>query len=143
MSTMTDTRLQELLASYGADPARWPAPEREAALALLQASPAARALRDEAAALDAALDRWTVPAPGPALAAQVLAGAPRPSRERLSWLRRLWHELGGWRLAAPAFAASVALGALLPAWLEQVEDLPDEDLIAALQLFDEPTEPTP
>lgn len=143
MSTITETRLRELLLSYGADPARWPAAEREPALALLQASAAARVLRDEAAALDAQLDLWEVPAPPPGLAARVLAGAPVPTAVRPSWLRRLWLELGGWRLAAPAFAASVALGALLPAWLEQVEDLPDEDLIAALELVDEPTEPTP
>ncbi|MCE7932851.1 MAG: hypothetical protein DYH17_15965, partial [Xanthomonadales bacterium PRO6] len=71
-----------------------------------------------------------------------LAAAPAA---RESWLLRLWRELGGWRLAAPAFAASLALGALLPLWLEggAIADLPDEDLLASLQMVDDLSEPTP
>jgi hypothetical protein len=53
--------LSAILDAYGADPARWPTDEREAALALTRASlPAARALAD-ARALDAALLRQSFP----------------------------------------------------------------------------------
>ncbi len=55
------SRLSAILDAYGADPARWPCGEREAALALTRASlPAARALAD-ARALDAALVRQSFP----------------------------------------------------------------------------------
>lgn len=141
MNTITLARLRALLDSYGADPTRWPADERVAALVLLQADPQARALREEAARLDAALDGWVIAAPSAGLAARVLASAPAP---REHWLRRLWEDIGGWRLAAPAFAASLALGALLPYWLDGGgADLPDEDLIAALQNVNDYSEPSP
>ncbi len=77
---ITLARLAELLEAYGADPARWPAEEREAALALLALSPEARRRRDEAARLDALLDRVAaepgdVPTASPALRERVVAAA--------------------------------------------------------------------
>ena len=66
---MNLTRLRDILDAYGADPRRWPAAERDAALALLSGSEEARALRDEAAALDTLLDTAQVPAPSPELMA--------------------------------------------------------------------------
>lgn len=69
-------RLEVLLDAYGADPARWPAAERAAALALLATDPAARAWLEQARRLDRALDALP-PAPAPAgdLAARIRAAA--------------------------------------------------------------------
>jgi hypothetical protein len=54
-------RLSAILEAYGADPQRWPADEREAALALTRSSvPAARALA-EARMLDSALEQQSFP----------------------------------------------------------------------------------
>jgi hypothetical protein len=49
---MTPDRLQEILDAYGADPHRWPADERDAAAALLVATPALREAAGEAQRLD-------------------------------------------------------------------------------------------
>ena len=88
-------RFRTLLGSYGADPGRWPPAERAAALALLQGSAEAGVLRDEAAALDALLDRAPRPAPprldAAALAARITARPQeriRPYRlQEMIWLR--------------------------------------------------------
>lgn len=143
MNTLDMARLATLLDAYGADPQRWPEPERDAALALLRASEPARILQRAAAALDAKIDAWAVPPHSAALRAAVIASAP-PHRGWRQGLTDLWRDLGGWQLAGPAFAASLALGALLPMWLgDAATDLPDEDLIAAMQLVDELPEWTP
>lgn len=75
-SDMDMRRLEVLLDAYGADPARWPAAERAAALALLATDPAARAWLEQARRLDRALDALP-PAPAPAgdLAARIRAAA--------------------------------------------------------------------
>ncbi|MHA1537003.1 MAG: hypothetical protein ACTSUD_05570 [Alphaproteobacteria bacterium] len=72
--------LRRLLESYGADPARWPAERRDAALRCLEESAEARALRDQEVELDAALGQVAAPAPAPELMATILAAAtaPRP-----------------------------------------------------------------
>ena len=54
---MTETRALEIIAAYGADPARWPAAER-AALRALAARPAVAAALVNAAALDGLLGDW-------------------------------------------------------------------------------------
>lgn len=51
---MTLTRLQEILAAYGADPVRWPTAERDAALAVLRRLPVSVA--SDAETLDRLLD---------------------------------------------------------------------------------------
>jgi hypothetical protein len=141
---MEQTRFGELLEAYGGDPRRWPEAERDAALALLDASPMARAQQQAAARVDADLDAYTVDAPSALLRAAVIASG---ASQRGSWrasLTELWRDLGGWQLAGPAFAASLALGALAPMWLDDAAtDLPDEDLIAAMQMVDEQPEWTP
>jgi hypothetical protein len=144
MNPMELTRFGELLDAYGGDPRRWPATERDAALALLAASPIARTQQQAAAWVDAGLDAYTVTAPSAALRARVIASAGQSRRGWRAIVTQLWRDLGGWQLAGPAFAASLALGALLPVWLGDVAtDLPDEDLIAAMQLVDEQPEWTP
>ncbi|MBL8245233.1 MAG: hypothetical protein JNL89_13625 [Rhodanobacteraceae bacterium] len=138
MNGMDLERLEALLDTHGGDLRRWPSRERSAAERLIGESPAARTLLAQAAELDAALDAWTVAPPSPQLGARLQAGYPAPRPERAAWLRNLWRDLGGWRLAGPAFAASLALGAILPTLLDQGgADLPEEDLIAAMQLIDE------
>src|SRR5204863_679170 len=75
----------DILDCYGADPARWPAEEREAALAILARSPEARRHRDQVAHVDRALDMMHVDPPPAALAARVLAAAPRRDPDRFGW----------------------------------------------------------
>ena len=144
MNSMDLTRLSQLLDTYGADPGRWPAAERAAAMALLAASDAARAQQRIAAQLDGALDSWEVSPPSRSLRSAVIATAQPPRSRWHASLVELWRDLGGWQLAGPAFAASLALGAWVPIWLDEAAtDLPDEDLIAAMQLVDELPEWTP
>jgi len=72
---MTMQRLQELFDAYGARSDRWPLSELAGALTLLRDSAEARQRRDEAARLDAVLDRAVTRAPSPGLLDRVLATA--------------------------------------------------------------------
>lgn len=138
MTTMDLTRFSELLDAYGADPRRWPAAERSAAQDLLAGCAQALELQRKAALLDEALDQYLPAPPAPALRQKLLGAVPLPRPGWRDAMTVFWRDLGGWRLAGPAFAASLALGALLPSWLDETAvDLPDEDLIAAVQLVDE------
>lgn len=67
---MTTQRLNEIIAAYGSEPSRWPEAEREAAQAALAAADST--LLREAAALDAALDSWSVAETTPDLAARIV-----------------------------------------------------------------------
>lgn len=137
-----------LLDAYGAEPSRWPEREREAVLALLAASAEARALRDQAAQLDTALV-LSAPTPTLALRAAVLRAipsAPAAGETFADTLRALWRGIGGWRLAAPAFATSLALGialgaSVLPPTPAAVDD--DADLMQLALLDDGDTEFAP
>lgn len=62
MTAMTLDRLQTILDAYGGNPERWPAAEREAALALLASSAEARRMVNAAAPLDRALAGLANPA---------------------------------------------------------------------------------
>jgi hypothetical protein len=101
---ITLQRLGELLDAYGAAAERWPAAERRAAERLVAQSAAARALCDEAAALDDLLDRLPSEPVSPVLASRVLAGAPPRRRGRI------------WRPALVA-AVPLAAAAVLAVWL--------------------------
>lgn len=69
-------RFEAILDAYGADPARWPEAERDAALELMRREPeGAQAALAAARALDAALDAAPDAAPSEALRARVLAAA--------------------------------------------------------------------
>ncbi len=57
---MTLERFSQILASYGCDPARWPASEQQAASAFLASNSGAKDLWDEQAALDKHLDTFQV-----------------------------------------------------------------------------------
>lgn len=103
---MTPDRFAALADAYGGSLDRWPAAERDAAHAHLEARPEARALLAQAARLDDALAGWTVPGPGAALAARIMASATHrhARRHRL----RLW--LSGLGTAA-TLAGGLAAGA--------------------------------
>ena len=97
-------RLQAVLASYGADPANWPAAEREALLPLLD-----RAGLDLAAAreIDQLLDRATIPEIAPGFEGRLLA---RAASNVVPFARPALR----WTMALP-LAASLALGIYLGA----------------------------
>lgn len=104
---MTQDRLEQLIAAYGAEPRRWPEGERAAAERLLSASAPARALLAQARALDEALDaspRLTASraqidrAVGSALASGL---KPRTLR-RWGWGGLAWLAGAGWAAAACA-----------------------------------------
>ena len=81
---MTNERLLDILDAYGAQTAHWPAAERDAAIAALEAADADTLARfDEARALDAllALDLETR-GPSDLLSARILRAAPKPALAR-------------------------------------------------------------
>lgn len=85
---MNATRFEEILAAYGADPARWPDGERDAALAFAQENPqhSARPMAD-AHLLDAALDRARTDPPGDLLMARILKTGEAQTRIVPPWAR--------------------------------------------------------
>ncbi len=100
-------RLTRLLDAYGAEAARWPEGERAWAEALIEADADARALRAEAARLDAALDRAPLAQPSPDLIAEVLTAAPLAPWRRLAVA--LWPFGPAWQPAS-ALATACVLG---------------------------------
>lgn len=110
---MTLEDFEALVGTYGADPARWPAGEREDAQSFLMQSDEAQGVLAEALMLDQLLDQ----APGGetygALTARIMATAPGGEAEELSLFvrigRALWPQTG---IARPAalLGASLALG---------------------------------
>ncbi|MCX7556251.1 hypothetical protein OS187_05355 [Xanthomonadaceae bacterium JHOS43] len=98
---------------------------------------------DAERAADARLDAWlatsTPPTAPLALRAAILA-ATQPARPRLrDVLAALWHDLGGARMAAPAFALALAAGVglgsgLMPETLST--EIQESDLLS-LALIDD------
>ena len=100
---MTEDSALEIIASYGADPARWPADERADVLALAGRPAVAAALAD-ARALDALLGDW---ATADVVAAPYDAARLTPRAKPVAPAKRR-----GW-LAAGALAAAVAAAVVL------------------------------
>lgn len=109
---MTPERFEALAEAYGGDPTRWPAAERDGALAWMAERPnEAQAVLERAAELD----DWLAAAPAPRasgeLAARITAAAPQ---------RRVWRNVGWWLPAgmgaglAAACAAGVLVGLQIP-----------------------------
>lgn len=117
---MSIDRLRQVLDSYGARPEMWPSSEREAALALVLSTPEAKALLEEAEALDRMLDAAPQIEPSAALRARILDGIPKAPvslLDRLDQLAaRLWPFGPRWRPAA-ALAGAAALGIAVGAWM--------------------------
>lgn len=102
---MTQERFIEILEAYGADPARWPEAEREAAEAYARAHPD---LVADALAIEAELDAALGPAEVEAsalLEARIMKSMPRPATGGLpSW------RIAGAVAAALLVAVSVGMG---------------------------------
>ena len=106
---MTLERFRELVQAHGGELRRWPEAEVAGARALLAASTAARALCEEALALDQLLDRMPVPVPSAALIGRILDAAPEPAAA--NWRQLLFGPTPVWRLAATlVLAAGLGLG---------------------------------
>ena len=105
---MDRTRVLEIIAAYGADAARWPAAEREAAQALVAQDMALRAECDAAASLDAELAAWAmVPVAADDVAATAAADA---AFARAASQRRWWPAAAvGGSIAASLLAAVLIL----------------------------------
>jgi len=83
-------RLEQVLEAYGASPDRWPDEDRAALLSLLETSDRGRALRDEAARLDALLDSGAeIAPPSNEVFERILGAAPeapgRQAGDRATW----------------------------------------------------------
>jgi len=124
---MTPERLSELIAAYGADPARWPDAERAAAVARLDAGePDGFAA---AAELDAQLAAYVTRTPI-GLHARIMAALPVPWFDRvLTWLMPQQY---GALAAAVLFATGVLIGTLVPAVEQDVTDLDTEFVLLGL-----------
>jgi hypothetical protein len=135
-------RLRELLAAYGADPARWPDEERAEAEALLASSAEATREQKTAAELDALLDRVPADPVPPALAARVLADArAAATTARARRRRRLVITLGPlaaaaglvvWLVGGPAPSSPIRSAAIPLAALGTYETPTDELLASPL-----------
>jgi hypothetical protein len=132
---MTVERLQQLLDAYGANPERWPADRRSQALELLAESAPARALRAEAARLDALLDMVPAAEPSPQLVRRALSAAPSPSPARAR-AARSWRRVAF--AAVPLAAAAAALFYLVPAEVSHQEPL--QFAIEDLGVYTTPTD---
>ncbi|MFA5589327.1 MAG: hypothetical protein WDA70_01215 [Lysobacteraceae bacterium] len=136
---ISPSRRDELLAIHGADPAHWPA---DARALLAECDP-------HQLAAEAQLDDWLAsssapPAPA-ALRAAILmqaaaaarAAPPLPRNNLRDALLWLWQELGGARLAAPAFALALVAGLTLGGGLSPLLHQPEasvEDVLSLAQI---------
>jgi hypothetical protein len=138
-------RFCAILDAYGAAPERWPAEERDTALALARSSlPAARALT-EARALDSALGRATVSDIASNSArfislhsAIISAAQPRPENWFVRWFgvdltpSQLWPSVAGLTVAT-VLGFAVGLGGLI-----QLDTDRDADEVSVLSPLDLP-----
>lgn len=116
---MNRTRLDQIIASYGADPRRWPEAERAEALALVDREGVDLT---DARALDALLDLTPAPAaPGDLLQARILRARPTVRRAPAA----------GW-----ALAACMVMGILVGygAGLQAPADASAEDMDAIIAM---------
>lgn len=140
---MTPERLRSIIESYGSDPGRWPAGERDDAKNLLQSlhgDPAITDLLADAVRVDAALLSVPLPAlPRPASASTLLAraqmGASSGWQRALRWLLGLGD--GGFSLARPVLAAlmPLALGFGAGVALEPQTEVNDDEAVMQVALY--------
>ncbi len=143
---MDTNRFAELLDAYGADPRRWPAAERAAALALAQASTEARRLLEQAAATDALLAMPPGIVPSSDLASRIMAqlppapvAMPGPSLHLGQRLMVLLQEISPFRILWPqvatlALALSIGVGVGLGDYMETFSVAEDSDSLAVQQV---------
>lgn len=118
MNTMPETRLLAIIASYGAQPERWPEEERTAALLALESSTEAkRALRAEAG-LDTLLGGHAAPPPTPALQTRITA-IPEQRPTRLADILRDFWPFGAIWQPASGLALAALIGVMVGIGLPQ------------------------
>lgn len=134
---MTRERFKMIVEAYGADPRRWPEAERDAALKLAESDADARAMLDEAGALDRAINLADTAPVAPELQARVLASFSTRKPADAWALTRLtaWLPRRPQWIPLAAFAASLLLGlgagALMP-MLAGLDEPPGEAALLAL-----------
>jgi len=102
---MNHVRFTAIIESYGANPDRWPADERDAAMAFSGTHADAAALLNEAAELDQFLDGFKLPeAAMPRIRIRGHRGRPDIIEQFLNWLTPSIDDLAGtlWRPAVVA-----------------------------------------
>ena len=110
---MNETRLKRLIEAYGAEPERWPAGDRAAAQALLEASAEARAMLAAARRLDRLLEAAPVGSAAPDATAALrrkiasLPDAPPPVVRASNVTIGPWSRRRLWASAAGLAAAGV------------------------------------
>lgn len=121
---MTLDRLRQILAAYGGDPDRWPDDERDAAEALIAASPVARDALAQEQALDAGLSLASSAVPDDAMARLTAAMAFPPPRQTAApagvasgWFASL---ASAFWPRATVFASMAALGIIVGLAVEPV-----------------------
>jgi hypothetical protein len=103
-------RFEQLASAFGADFRRWPAAEREAAMAFATANRTeSERLLFDARMIDAALEAATAPQPTYELRQQVISTAPQPRPRRLRANAWFWIPSAG---VAAACAAGAIVGVL-------------------------------
>lgn len=116
---MTIKRFEAIIASYGADPSRWPGDERDRALELLKDNAEAAGIFGEASKLDAALADTPAPKPADAAYLKRLAtipfGAAALGTEVPTTFGEFIHELFPRRRLVPQ--VGLAAAAILGIWL--------------------------
>ena len=113
----------DILASHGADPARWPADVRAGLLALAAQDAGVAAALADAHALDAALADWAaMPAPDASINVGAILKLPQEAGAG--------HQASTWRPAL--LAASVALVLAMGGWLGWSRQIPTPQIAAVL-----------
>jgi hypothetical protein len=135
---MTPERFSTLLDAYGGDPKRWPAPERDAALAFLANTPSARIMVADALRLDALLDRLE-PATATLDAEHIAALAARTAQDKPAVVvpfrpkQRRPRPVWAWARAGALAAAGIA-GLIVG--MGNVTDTASRNTGSALDLYD-------
>tara|TARA_Y100000052_G_scaffold27591_2_gene37045 strand:- start:2822 stop:3265 length:444 start_codon:yes stop_codon:yes gene_type:complete len=137
---MKPDQFEDTLDLYGPDLSVWPDEDRRAAEQLLETSTDARAMLDDAWAVDDALNDFTVEDPSPELDARLLDLAPAPPapaastrKSLLGWLDMKLFVSAGAALACAAFGLVIGLNSVTtPEWSEEA----DEFLTAAVMSYD-------
>lgn len=136
--SISEARAIEILDAYGADPRKWPEPERAPLETLLATSPALQAIRQRAADLDASLDQWQPETRFDTDA--LLAALPTRADHNDHWMARFLD-----RLFEPAFGWQQITAAIVPltiglAWGLSTTAPPDDWSEVELSLLNLPVE---
>lgn len=121
-------RFRAIVLAFGADPARWPEAERQAAESLLAISPEARAASDNAAALDGTLRLAVLVSGTDDLARGIVDSADR--RQAGFILKLAWSWPAAWR-PATALVAAALLGIVAGATIGPFAETVDDEWVAA------------